>query len=109
MPTLAVSLTRTRTLVPGVLFSAVAVFCGFNINWLWSSISPLTASLLIGAVLGNIGVIPAQCDEGLKFASRHILRAGIVLLGLQLSFNEVAKLGSRGFCCECNGGCSRWR
>lgn len=90
-------LTRARTLVPGVLFSAVAVFCGFNINWLWSSISPLTASLLIGAVLGNIGVIPAQCDEGLKFASRHILRAGIVLLGLQLSFNEVAKLGSRGF------------
>jgi len=92
-----ISLTRTGPLVPGVLFAAVAVFCGFNINWVWGSISPLTASLIIGAVLGNIGLIPAQCDAGLKFAARHILRAGIILLGLQLSFNEVAKLGSRGF------------
>jgi uncharacterized integral membrane protein (TIGR00698 family) len=92
-----ISLTRTGPLVPGVLFAAVAVFCGFNINWVWGSISPLTASLVIGAVLGNIGVIPTQCDAGLKFAARHILRAGIILLGLQLSFNEVAKLGSRGF------------
>ena len=92
-----ISLTRKGPLVPGVLFAAVAVFCGFNINWVWGSISPLTASLIIGAVLGNIGLIPAQCDAGLKFAARHILRAGIILLGLQLSFNEVAKLGSRGF------------
>ncbi|MEY4220709.1 MAG: hypothetical protein RL280_993, partial [Actinomycetota bacterium] len=63
---MALTLTRTRPLVPGLAFATVAVFCGFNINWLWSSVSPLTASLLIGAILGNIGVIPAQCDEGLK-------------------------------------------
>jgi uncharacterized integral membrane protein (TIGR00698 family) len=64
---------------------------------MWSSISPLTAALVFGALLGNSGVIPNKCDAGLKFASRHLLHAGIVLLGVQLSFGEVADLGSRGF------------
>jgi uncharacterized integral membrane protein (TIGR00698 family) len=37
------------------------------------------------------------CDAGLKFASRRLLRAGIVVLGLQLSLREVAHLGGKGF------------
>lgn len=92
-----ISVSRISPLLAGVIFCGVIVFCGFNVNWMWSSVSPLTASLLIGAVLGNIGVIPSACDAGMKFAARHILRAGVVLLGLQLSFNEVARLGGKGF------------
>ena len=87
----------TQGNVPGLAIAGLAVFCGFAISWQSSSISPLTASLLIGAILGNTGAMPRFADPGLKFASRRILRAGIVLLGLQLSFNEVARLGGRGF------------
>jgi uncharacterized integral membrane protein (TIGR00698 family) len=89
--------TKASLIAPGLIAAGLAVFGGFVISWQWSGVSPLTVSLLIGAVAGNIGLIPSACDPGLKFASRHILRAGIVLLGFQLSFSEVAHLGSRGF------------
>jgi len=88
---------KSRDFAPGLGFAAVGVALAFGLNASWSSISPLTAALVFGAILGNVGVIPKPCDAGLKFASRQLLRAGIVLLGLQLSFGEVADLGSRGF------------
>ena len=88
---------KASLIAPGLVAAGLAVFCGFVISWQWTSVSPLTVSLLIGAVVGNLGFIPSSCDPGLKFASRHVLRAGIVLLGFQLSFSEVAHLGSRGF------------
>jgi len=88
---------KLSAFTPGLALAGIAVFCGFAISWQWTSVSPLTVSLLIGALAGNLGLIPSMCDPGLKFASRHILRAGIVLLGFQLSFSEVAHLGSRGF------------
>lgn len=97
MPAALVSLERSRSLLPGLIIAGAVVACGFYINSTWSSISPLTASLVIGAVLGNAGLVPAIGDAGLKFASRSILRAGIVVLGLQLSLSEVAHLGGRGF------------
>lgn len=92
-----VTLQRGRSLLPGLLLSGVVVACGFTINSRWSSISPLTASLVIGAVLGNAGLVPAISEPGLKFSGRNVLRAGIVVLGLQLSFSEVTQLGGKGF------------
>ena len=88
---------KASLIAPGLVAAGLAVFCGFVISWQWTSVSPLTVSLLIGAVVGNLGFIPSSCDPGLKFASRHVLRAGIVLLGFQLSFSEVVHLGGRGF------------
>jgi uncharacterized integral membrane protein (TIGR00698 family) len=93
----AAVIQKSRDFAPGLAFAALGATLGFVLNASWSSISPLTAALIFGAILGNVGVIPKPCDAGLKFASRQLLRAGIVLLGLQLSFGEVADLGSRGF------------
>ena len=88
---------KASLIAPGLVAAGLAVFCGFLVSWQWTSISPLTVSLLIGALVGNLGLMPSLCEPGLKFASRYILRAGIVLLGFQLSFSEVAHLGGRGF------------
>lgn len=83
--------------VPGLVFAGAAVAVGFAVNAQVSSLSPLMVALVIGVVAGNIGALPASFDTGLRFASRHLLRAGIVLLGLQLSLREVAHLGGKGF------------
>lgn len=90
-------LHRLGGIVPGLVFAGIAVACGFAVSTHWASVSPLTVSLVLGAIVGNLGLIPHSFDSGLKFASKYILRAGIVLLGFQLSFSEVAHLGSRGF------------
>ena len=91
------SATQARLLSPGLALAGVAVAAGFAANSQLSSLSALTVALLIGAVLGNLGLIPSMADAGLRFAARHLLRAGIVLLGLQLSLREVAHLGGKGF------------
>jgi hypothetical protein len=90
-------LQKASRITPGLAAAGIAVLWGFVVSWQWTSVSPLTVSLLIGALVGNLGLIPSACEPGLAFASRHILRAGIVLLGFQLSFSEVAHLGGRGF------------
>ncbi len=97
MPSASKVVQKTRSTIPGLLIAGAAVGVGFWVNSKQSSLSPLTISLLIGAVLGNLGLIPSFCDAGLKFASRRLLRAGIVVLGLQLSLREVAHLGGKGF------------
>jgi uncharacterized integral membrane protein (TIGR00698 family) len=97
MLTLQGSASQARIHFPGLALAGVAVATGFAVNSQVSNLSALTVSLLIGAVLGNLGLIPSMADAGLKFASRHLLRTGIVLLGLQLSLREVAHLGGKGF------------
>lgn len=88
---------RAIGFAPGLGVAGIAVACGFGANAVLSELSPLTASLVIGVLLGNLGLLPTTTDAGLKFAARHLLRAGIVLLGLQLSLREVAHLGGKGF------------
>jgi uncharacterized membrane protein YadS len=70
-------------------------FVGFNIHWRFAGVSPLVASLVIGVVIGNLGVIPQVCAPGQKFAAKRVLRFGIVLLGTQLAAEQIVELGGR--------------
>ena len=88
-------LAAVRKLTPGLLFALAVTFVGFNIHWHFDTVSPLVASLVIGVVVGNLGVIPSACAPGQKFASKKVLRFGIVLLGTQLAISQVIDLGGR--------------
>jgi len=90
-------LEKSRAYLPGLLIAGMSVAIGFLVNHQWANVSPLTASLVLGAILGNAGLIPTVADAGLRFASRSILRLGIIVLGFQLSLREVAHLGGKGF------------
>lgn len=93
----AQAVQRSRANLPGLLLAATVVSVGFLINHQWANVSPLTASLVLGAILGNASLVPSVADNGLRFASRSLLRLGIIVLGFQLSFSEVAHLGGKGF------------
>jgi len=97
MSTATTGRQHALALAPGLAVAGVSVALGFAANELISELSPLTVALVIGVLLGNLGHLPSVTDAGLKFAARHLLRAGIVLLGLQLSLREVAHLGGKGF------------
>ncbi|MFM7123867.1 MAG: YeiH family protein [Actinomycetes bacterium] len=84
-----------RRYLPGLVFALIVSFAGFNIHWRFDTISPLVASLAIGVIIGNIGIIPHSFAPGQKFASRKVLRFGIVLLGTQLAASQVIDLGGR--------------
>lgn len=62
-----------------------------------SGISPLVFSLLLGLVVGNLpvsGRLP-QASRGLQFATRWLLRSGIVLFGLSLTLQQILGLGPK--------------
>jgi uncharacterized integral membrane protein (TIGR00698 family) len=83
--------------VPGILL-AVA---GAAIGWAAHAVAPvvpwLTAALVLGVVAGCIPPARRLLDgvfrAGLAIASRRLLRLGIVVLGLQLSLADIARLG----------------
>jgi len=61
-----------------------------------TSLSPLVVGVAIGAVVANTTGIPTRWASGVAFCSRSVLRAGIVLLGLRLSLDDLGALGARG-------------
>jgi uncharacterized integral membrane protein (TIGR00698 family) len=95
--------------LPGALAAFIVMLAGF---WLAdrlgqqvlalqgltgsSPISGVPVAIVIGLLLRNALPLPASLAPGLKFATTTILRAGIVLVGIRLSFFDVVKLGAAG-------------
>jgi len=89
-------------LAPGLLLAA-AVACAATaagrIGWLQShGVSALTLAIVIGLVAGNLLPAPALAAsaDGLNLARQRLLRAGIVLYGLRLTFQDLANVGLAG-------------
>lgn len=87
--------------LPGLALAAAVVIASLQLEKLVKAttpivVSPLTIAVLIGALLANLRLLPAACRPGLQYGSRKLLRIGIVLLGLQLSFGDLRRLGGPG-------------
>lgn len=88
--------------LPGI---SLASLLGALALWIsgsaWASawhLSALTVAIVAGLVLGNgaSSHLPASLAPGLAIAQRQLLRAGVVLYGLRLSFQDVAAVGVAG-------------
>jgi len=53
----------------------------------------LLVMIVLGVVARTARVVPAAIEPGLTWTARHVLRAGVVLLGLQLAVRDVLGLG----------------
>ncbi len=84
--------------LPGLLLTAVIAAAAFALHRLpgIGALSPLILAILLGMALHNTLGTPAAAREGVGFALRRVLRLGIVLLGLQLTAQQVAAVGGRG-------------
>jgi uncharacterized integral membrane protein (TIGR00698 family) len=81
-------------LLPGMTVAAAGTALAFVINLFVPFLSPLTAGVLLGVVLANTGLLTPRITPGLSVSTRRLLRAGVVLLGLQLSLLELVGLGA---------------
>ncbi len=83
-------------LAPGVGLAAVVAAGAFlATQWLPGAVGPVLVAVVVGLVVGNLIVLPARVRPGLAFATRRLLRAGVVLLGAKLSLGDVAAVGLR--------------
>ena len=60
-----------------------------------SPVSPVMLAVVCGVVLGQIPVLASGARSGACFASTHVLRLGIVLVGLKLSFASTLAIAGR--------------
>ena len=87
--------------LPGLAIAASIAAVAFVVEYLIKNntagvVSPLVIAVVLGALISNLGMLPGNCRIGLGFAARNLLRLGIVMLGLQLSFSQVRELGAPG-------------
>lgn len=80
---------------PGLALTAAIAAASFALRLVpgLGFLSPLILAILIGMVVRNLLGTPAAAGPGVAFSLKKILRAGIILLGLQLTFEQVAAVG----------------
>ncbi len=89
-----VELVRRNDL-PGLVVVGLAVMLAFALDRM-IGMSPLVGGVVLGAIFANVGLLTAPFVPGVAFAAKRLLRIGIVLLGLRLSFDQMRELGVKG-------------
>ncbi|MER7081046.1 conserved hypothetical integral membrane protein [Saccharopolyspora kobensis] len=79
---------------PGLAVTVAAVVVSMAVAGLVPAVSALTVAVVLGVVAGNVPGFPVSARAGVAWSARRLLRAGVVLLGLQLSVGQVLGLGA---------------
>ncbi|MAT61756.1 MAG: putative sulfate exporter family transporter [Micrococcales bacterium] len=91
-------MSTLRSYWPGLALAGTAVLLSIGASALLGpAIGALTVAILLGVVAANIYPLPETVRPGLRFCAKNLLRAGVVLLGLTITLDEVAQLGWDGF------------
>ena len=77
---------------PGLAVAAVGTAVAVGVHAVVPALSALTVAVVLGVLVG--GALPAVAGDGLHWATRTLLRLGVVLLGLQLGLDAVGGLGA---------------
>lgn len=89
------SLTSTDSpLLPGLVLTGTVVAVAMAVSSQVPALSALTVAVVLGVVVGNLPRLPERVRPGLAWVARKPLRAGVVLLGLQLSIGQILGLGA---------------
>ena len=97
--------TQTSPLHPalaGIVLSGAVAWVAMrlgDIAWLQNhGFSALTVAIVLGIILGNTvyARMGAYCGEGVRFSKQTLLRAGIILYGFRLTFQDIAHVGISG-------------
>src|SRR5215469_1693613 len=85
-------------LLPGLLLTFTIAAAAFALRSLLgiTALSPLIIAIVLGMTFHNAVGTPGAFKPGLIFSMRRILRFAIVLLGLQLSFAQLVRVGTVG-------------
>ena len=89
---------RPETIWPGLVLTAWIAGAGFALHQIpgLALFSPMILSILAGIIFHNVIGMPIRAKAGVVFSLRRILRLAIILLGLQLTAQEVIEVGATG-------------
>ncbi|KAB7632051.1 YeiH family protein [Stenotrophomonas rhizophila] len=93
---------RWRSRLPGLLLTGAVAATAMGLAplpWLQAhGISALTLAIVLGIAVGNTAYprLAAHAGAGVGFSKHWLLRAGIVLYGLRLTFQDIGQVGISG-------------
>lgn len=93
---------RTSALWPGLLLSAALAAAGMALATVPAlrdlGLSALTLAIVLGIVAGNtvFPAIAARTAAGVDFSKGRLLRLGIILYGLRVTFQDIGGVGVSG-------------
>ena len=87
----------TILLFPGIILTAIIAITALLINNLHPPLSPVIIAIITGLLVNNLIGFPSKCKAGIDFSSKQLLKLGIILLGIRLSFYDILNLGAMGF------------
>ncbi|MBS0252952.1 MAG: YeiH family putative sulfate export transporter [Proteobacteria bacterium] len=84
---------------PGLFLTATIAALAYGLRELpgVGTFSPMILSIIIGIAFHNIVGTPRRAKEGVTFSLRRILRFAIILLGFQLTAQQIVEVGPIGF------------
>jgi uncharacterized integral membrane protein (TIGR00698 family) len=103
---------RVRGFVPGLALAGGLAFAAIElgkIGWLQANgISALTLAIVLGMLVGNTAYprIAAMSAPGVTFSKQNLLRLGIILYGLRLTFQDIGHVGLAGVVIDATVLCS---
>jgi uncharacterized integral membrane protein (TIGR00698 family) len=91
-------LAASASIVCGVLLAAGIAVVAFALRLLpgVGFLSPMILAILLGMAVQNTVGTPSAARPGVRFSLRRVLRLAIVLLGLQLTAEQVMDVGATG-------------
>lgn len=93
------TIDKVRSLWAGILLVAVIAAVANQASLLSFSkslgFSAITCAILVGLLVGNTlyGQIAPKMSAGVNFAKGNLLRAGIILYGFQITFQQIDEVG----------------
>jgi uncharacterized integral membrane protein (TIGR00698 family) len=88
----ATAIARSRELAPGLVIAALVALAA---SWLSEHYRApvMLFALLLGIALNFLSG-DERCRPGIDFASRTVLRVGVALLGMRITFDQMQSLGA---------------
>ncbi|MDY0745730.1 YeiH family protein [Paucibacter sp. R3-3] len=99
-------------LLPGLALTGALACAAIELGrnpWLQAhGIGALTVAIALGMLVGNTvyGRFAAASAQGVAFSKQNLLRLGVVLYGLRLSFRDIAQVGFGGVLIDATVVCS---
>lgn len=91
MPTTDRIVARVRELAPGIV---IALLVALAASWLSEHYgAPVMLFALLLGIAVNFLSADSRCQPGIEFAARTVLRVGVALLGMRITFDQVQSLG----------------
>jgi uncharacterized integral membrane protein (TIGR00698 family) len=89
---------KPETIWGGLILTAAIASAGLALREIpgLGLFSPMILSMIVGMIFRNVVGAPVRAKAGVVFSLRRILRLAIILLGLQLTVQEVIEVGATG-------------